>query len=162
MSDFRVIQGCPCNPTLAPYIAMVSEEINGVVNSIYRGADAEPILRAHGHSSQAELYYGWIHRLPGFLPANPPGRSTHELRSDGVAYAGPLGRKLDWWQQGFDVNDDQVDHWKSAARSHGWVLFQPYNSGSEFHHLNFHQPPHPPSLRTRLRIIHLRATLPRH
>lgn len=162
MSNFRVIQGCPCNPTLAPYIALMADEIKSPVNSIYRGADAEWILKRHGHQSQRELYNGWIRKLPGYLPANPPGRSTHELRSDGAAYAGPVGRKLAWWQQGFDVNDNEVERWKSIARTHGWILFQPYRSGLEFHHLNFYKRPRPASLRSRLKIIHLRATLPRN
>lgn len=162
MSDFLVIQGCPANKWVAPYIALMANEIHGTVNSIYRGADAEKILNAHGHSSQAQLYDGWVHRRPGFNPANPPGHSTHELRSDGVAYPSiPSGHILPWWGQGWDVNDVQVGEWKACAKSHGWQIFQPYPTGSEFHHLNFHFQPHPHSVKSRLKIIQLRATLPR-
>ena len=39
----------------------------------------------HTHlHDQAYLYDGWIHHLPGFLPANPPTRGTHLLLGDGV------------------------------------------------------------------------------
>lgn len=157
MSAFRVINGCPCNARLAAYIALLVEETGTTVNSLYRGDDAADILHRHHHHTQAEIYAS---SPPGV--ANPPGRSTHELRSDGVAYAGPIGRRLDWWQNGVDVNDVDVGRMKAAARSHGWELFQPYPSSHvEFHHLNLKAIPHPPSLRTRLRLIRLRATLPR-
>lgn len=155
MARFRVISGCPCNERLAPYIELLRRETNCAINSIYRGADAASILHAHGHHTQAELYAS----LPAGT-ANPPGRSTHELRSDGVAYPGPLGRQLDWWQQGVDVNDSDVGKVEAAARSHGWHLKQPYKSGVEYHHLNFAAVPRPASARSRLKLIWLRHILP--
>lgn len=154
MSSFRVIDGCPCNATLAPYIELLRRETMATVNSIYRGEDAAAILHRHGKHTQAELY--------ATMPAgtcNPPGRSTHELRSDGVAYSGPVGRQLEWWQQGFDVNDGDVKRLIRAAERHGWVLFQPYQSGTEFHHLNFRRRPIS-RLRDKPRLIVIRATLP--
>ncbi len=156
MSNFLVIQGCPCNPMIAPYFALLVAETRATVNSIYRGEDAAAILHAHGHHTQAELY----RELPPGT-ANPPGRSTHELRSDGVAYSGPVGRHLEWWQQGIDVNDSDVRRMIAAAERHGWHMWQPYHAGVEFHHLNFY---HQPRARgwTRARIIRYRATLPRH
>ncbi|MGH2878960.1 MAG: hypothetical protein ACRDK4_05050 [Solirubrobacteraceae bacterium] len=155
MSDFRVIQGCPCNPLIAPYFALLANEAKATVNSIYRGQDAAQILHAHGKHTQAE-----IHQMYPAI-SNPPGRSTHELRSDGVAYGGPVGRPLEWWQQGIDVNDGDVEQMIHWARFHGWDLRQPYSRGVEFHHLNFHARPVPRGA-TRARIIWLRATLPRH
>ena len=154
--SFLVVQGNPCNPTLAPYIALLAKWSGGAeVNSIYRGQDAAAILHAHGKHTQAE-----IHQM---FPAisNPPGRSTHELRSDGVAYPGPIGRHLEWWQQGFDVNDSEVAAFKLHASRHGWELFQPYSRGVEFHHLNFRSRPVPRGF-DRVQVIRLRATLPRH
>lgn len=156
MTDFRVIQGCPANVLIAPYLAILARETRATINSIYRGQDAAHILHAHGHHTQAELYA----TLPRGT-ANPPGRSTHELRSDGVAYNGPIGRQLEWWQQGIDVNDGDVHRMIHAAWSHGWDLRQPYRSGVEFHHLNFHSRPQARGL-TRARIIVMRSTLPRH
>lgn len=155
MTDFRVIQGCPVNVLIAPYFALLASETRAMVNSIYRGQDAAHILHAHGHHTQAELFA----TLPRGM-ANPPGRSTHELKSDGVAYNGPIGRQLEWWQQGIDVNDGDVQHMIRAARKHGWQLHQPYAAGVEFHHLNFRTRPQAHGF-TRARIILLRSTLPR-
>jgi len=160
--NFRVVNGCPVGKDIAPYIAIVTADAGATANSIYRGADAQAILTAHGHQSQAQLYAGFEAHKPGFLPANPPGFSTHELKSDGAAYpSGPRGGQLQWWQEGFDVDDDKVDAVKAAGLAHGWDLFQPYSSGTEFHHLNFRAEPKP-TPRTAARILKLRATLPRH
>ena len=153
--SFRIVGNCPVNATLAPYIEIIRRETDCAINSIYRGADAEAILHRHGKHSQAELYA----TLPAGV-ANPPGRSTHELRSDGVAYPGPIGRKLDWWQEGFDVNDSDVHRVIAAARKYGWVLRQPYNSGVEFHHLNFAKKPRPRTLKTLRKIVKIRRELP--
>jgi hypothetical protein len=154
--SFRVIQGCPCNALLAPYIELLRRETGATVNSIYRGQDAAGILHKHGHHTQAEIYAS---SPPGV--ANPPGRSTHERRSDAVAYQGPVGRGLAWWQQGLDVNDGDVPHLIAAAKRHGWELGQPYRSGVEFHHVNFCKPPQAKDAATRLKIVALRAALPR-
>lgn len=158
--DFRVINGSPVPKLIAPYIAIVTQDARATVNSIYRGADAEPILHAHGRASQRDLWNGWQARRPGFNPANPPGFSTHELKSDDVAYNVPRGHDLAWWQQGFDVNDSDVHRVIAAAKRYGWVLWQPYPGGSEFHHLNFRRQPRP-TPRTAVRILRLRSKLPR-
>jgi hypothetical protein len=150
-----VVQGSPCNTTAAPYFALLVRDTHSTVNAIYRGDDARAILHAHGKHTQRELFES----LPRGV-ANPPGRSTHELRSDGVAYAGPIGRRLEWWQEGIDVNDNNVLSMKLDAELHGWVLFQPYRAGVEFHHLNFARRPISRGA-TRAKIIRLRATLPR-
>lgn len=155
MSDFRVIQGCPCNALLAPYIALLVRDTGATVNSIYRGDDAAALLHRHGKHTQRELF----ETLPSGV-ANPPGRSTHELRSDAVSYRGPVGRHLEPWQEGFDVNDGDVPRLIARAKHYGWELFQPYRAGVEFHHLNFRR--RPVSRGTvRARIIWLRTRLPR-
>lgn len=154
MTDLRTIQGSPCNATLAPYIALLVKDTHATVNSIYRGQDAAAILHRHGKHTQAEIHQ----EKPAI--SNPAGVSTHELKSDGVAYMIPRGGNLQWWQEGFDVNDGDVDAMKRRAQHYGWVLFQPYKRGIEFHHLNFaHQPTCKGLLR--VRIIAIRATLPR-
>lgn len=161
--SFRVVNGCPVGKNIAPYIAIVCADAGAVANSIYRGTvgDAPAILEHHGHMDQAQLFTGFIDHEPGYLPANPPGFSTHELFSDGVAYPDiARGKELDWWMQGFDVDDDKVPAVIKAGAAHGWELWQPYPSGTEFHHLNFRARPRP-TPRTAVRIIHLRATLPR-
>lgn len=152
---FRVIQGCPVNATIAPYLFLLFKEARATCNSIYRGEDAKAILHRHGKSTQAEIHQ----QLPSI--SNPPGRSTHELRSDGVAFAGPVGRHLDWWQQGFDVNDNDTERVIRVAKKHGWKVFRPYARGVEYHHLCFHEPPKPYGAVMRARLVAIRATLPR-
>lgn len=97
------------------------------------------IPERYGKLSQAALYAGWIAHKLGFNPANPPGRSTHELRSDGVAYRGPVGRPLSWWQEGLDAS--LADQLRSVLARLGYDAFQPYKTGSEVHHTNFHISP---------------------
>lgn len=131
-APFRIVGGrAPAPSLIAPYIDIVTD--GATVNSIYRGSDAIGVLHSCGLSTQAEVYarYG-----PGI--ANPPGFSTHELRSDGVAYKVPRGSKLSVWQVGIDVNDSDVGSVIGHARKQGWTMFQPYpGSRVEYHHINF-------------------------
>lgn len=154
--SFRVVGTCPVNTMLAPYIALLVRDCGAHVNSLYRGDPAASILHARGHQTQSEVYRS---SPPGV--ANPPGRSTHELRSDAVAYPGPVGRHLDWWCNGIDVNDRDVRPMIEAARRRGWHLVQSYHSGAEVHHLNFSRRPRPKGPLTAAKLIRLRATLPR-
>lgn len=97
------------------------------------------VAERYGKLSQWALYIGWIRHRAGFNPANPPGRSTHELRSDGVPYRGPIGRPLNWWQLGMDVSDS--DGLIRVLRRLGYRPFRPYSSSSEYHHINLKRPP---------------------
>lgn len=108
----------------------------GVVTS---GDRRKGVAEKYGKMSQYKLYWGWIRRLPGFNPANPPGRSTHELRSDSVAYRGPVGRPLAWWQLGLDTTD--TDTLIRVLRSSGYDVRRPYPDGREAHHINFYRNP---------------------
>jgi len=105
---FGLIDGCPADIRLI----RILEEIRAMgcpvtYQSLDRSQNAIDYARSQGSSksSQAELYYGFTHGLPGYNPANPPGQSTHERASDGVAYPGPIGRRLAWWQTGIDCSD---------------------------------------------------------
>jgi hypothetical protein len=131
-----VLDGCAVPRPLYPVLRKLKHESGCTFNSVYRGDDAAGILHRHGKHTQRELY----ETLPAGT-ANPPGRSTHELRSDGVPYPGPIGRKLRWWQCGLDVNDWEISHVIDTAKKLGWELFQPYPSGTEYHHLNFRRRP---------------------
>lgn len=156
---FRVIDGCPVPASIAPYIAIVLHTAGQQASSIYRGTDARAILERHGKHDQAWLYAN----LPAGV-ANPPGRSSHELRSDGVSFAGPIGRRLEEWQVGVDSGADTAaarDHITRAAAAHGWVVKHPYSAGVELHHWNWAKRPRPRGLKQRLRIVRLRASLPR-
>lgn len=99
------------------------------------------VAERFGKSSQAALWSCWQRRLPGCNPANPPGRSTHERRSDGVAYRGPVGRLLQWWQLGLDV--DGAPALVQWLNSHGYRAHRPYESPRERHHVNFRRNPRP-------------------
>lgn len=108
----------------------------GVVNSADR---RKGVPERYGKLSQAALYAGWIAGKAGYAPANKPGRSTHELRSDSVAYKGPVGRPLGWWQLGLDVtNSDQL---LVILKQLGYDAFRPYSAGSERHHINLRRSP---------------------
>lgn len=141
MASYVPIDGCPVPAKLAPVILAVKATAgNATLNSCYRGTDAEWLLKKYGKQSQAQLYYGWIHRLPGYNPANPPGFSTHELRNDGVAYWGWRGRKLFYWQVGMDWGNSSAVI--AAFRAHGWIATRTYpGSTLEFHHLNLRKEP---------------------
>jgi len=161
---FITIQGSPVYADIGPYIAICVNDAKAKVNSIHRGPEAAKILNKHGKHTQEQLYRGWIDRRPGFAPANQPGYSTHELRSDGTAYPQVKpAALLPWWAQGFDVNDSDVRNVIEQAAKHGWHLWQPYPGGSEFHHLNFKVQPKRPRLGSPLwlRMCRIRATYPR-
>ena len=162
LKTFRTIQGCPVYADICPYIAVCVNDARAHVNSIYRGPEAEAILHKHGKRSQEELYR--MFQAGKGAPANQPGFSTHELKSDGVAYPQfPRGSSIPWWAQGFDVNDNEVYNVIAQGHKHGWFLWQPYPGGAEFHHLNFRNRPVRPKPGTPMwaRFSRIRATYPR-
>lgn len=155
---YVVVDNCPVPKQLAPFLTELLHATGATLNSCYRGADAEGLLHRLGKHSQRELYNAWRHREPGANPANPPGRSTHELRNDGTAYAGAPGAELRWWQVGIDIDDGHVPAFIAAAGKRGWKLTRTYPaSRSEYHHLNFRRPP----LRARV-LAHVTAARMQH
>lgn len=137
---YSVIDQCPIPRPLFPIAKKLKADTGCTFNSIYRGTDVQGILHKHGKHSQAELYQMYLNGTGA--PANPPGYSTHELRSDGAAYPHVArGGALKWWQCGFDVNDWEIKEVIAAAKKHGWDLRQPYSTSSEYHHLNFTKKP---------------------
>lgn len=114
-------------------------QINGWHGKVNSADRRKGVPERYGKLSQAALYAGWIAGKAGFNPANPPGRSTHELRSDGVAYRGPVGRPLSWWQLGLDVTD--ADTLLRVLNRLGYSAFRPYSAGSEAHHINLRKSP---------------------
>lgn len=139
-TKLKVLDGCAVPKPLYPILRKLKKDVPGLTfNSVYRGDDAAKILHAHGKSTQRELYEGYVKGLPGFLPANPPDRGTHILLGDGVV--GALHEKLPFWKCGLDINDSLIRATISAAAKHGWELYQPYPTSSEFHHLNFRKKP---------------------
>ena len=131
----------PVPKKMAAVIERCLNRSGATLTSCLRTQAAVNFAREHGAvlSSQKELYDGYQAGLPGYNPANPPGQSTHERRSDGVAYPGPVGRPLFGWQVGQDVSDS--DAYIEAAREEGWIAVRPYSSSSEYHHVNFMKQP---------------------
>lgn len=140
---YSIVQKCPVPKKLAPILSKLLKESGATLQSCYRGADAEPLLHKYGKLSQRELYNGWIAKKPGFHPANKPGFSTHELRSDGVAFPSiPSGDKLFWWQVGLDIDDSHINAFIKAAKKRGYKVTITYPASiSEHHHVNFRKQP---------------------
>lgn len=139
MGDYVLIDSCPAPRELVDELQVLKKDLGGrqLFNSIYRGEDAAALLHSVGKHTQAEIYATYP---PGV--ANPPGRSTHELFSDGVAYEGPIGRKLEYWQVGLDINDADVVDFIDAARKRNWIVTITYpTSRVEYHHVNFRKEP---------------------
>ena len=139
---FEIIDDCPVPVKLAPAIREIKQRTGARLNSCDRSQEAEPFLKRcrPPKQSQRELYEGFLHHLPGFNPANPPGRSTHERRNDGIAFVGWPGMPLRYWQVGMDwENSSGVI--EAAARL-GFVATRTYpTSARETHHLNFRKEP---------------------
>jgi hypothetical protein len=104
LTKVAVLDGTPV--TLEQKIALLyarTKGWNGVVNSGDRRSAIANLLHRLGKSTQAELYNGWVARLPGFYPANPPTRGTHMRLGDSVI--GSPGAPIPAWQQGLDTSD---------------------------------------------------------
>lgn len=142
---FVIYDGCVAPAALVPFLKKLKARTGCHYNSIYRGDGVDLLLNKLGKHSQRQLFDGFQRGLPGYLPANRPGTSTHELKSDGVAYPNvPVGHDLVWWQCGLDVNDDEVEKVKREAAKFGWEVWQPYPGTREVHHLNFKRKPDMP------------------
>jgi hypothetical protein len=75
-------------------------------------------------------------------PADRPGESSHELCSDAVAFPGPKGRKLEWWELGLDC--DNAPQLVQVLGQLGFQARRPFaNSPKEAHHVNFSASPGP-------------------
>lgn len=112
--------------------------------SVYRGPECEPIINPCGEHSQRQL----VNASPaqraqwGVLGTpNPIGRSTHECRSDGVAFSGPVGRIIEDGQCGMDYPNQSIPVVMWAFRVLGHRPFHPYTSGVEYHHIDLLTPP---------------------
>lgn len=73
-------------------------------------------------------------------PANKPGFSSHELRSDAQGFPGPRGRELQWWELGLDCSS--APQLVQVLTRLGYKARRPYaNSPKEAHHVNFSASP---------------------
>lgn len=139
-TEFEIIDNCPVPLTLADEVKALKQKTGATLNSCDRSPEAEPFLKRLGKMSQRQLFEGFQAGRPGFNPANPPGRSTHERRNDGAAYPGRAGTRLEDWQVGMDWSDPQGV--VRAASKRGWVVTVTYPTNArEAHHLNFRKAP---------------------
>lgn len=97
----------------------------------------EGVAEAYGKSSQAALYRLYVSGR-GY-PANPPGRSSHELRSDGNAiYRRAAGIPISRRMLGIDAIDDGCENTCEqlirTLNELGIKAQKPYTSGAEAHH----------------------------
>lgn len=137
---FGIVDSCPVPLKLVPAIVAVKKRSGAILASCDRSSAAEPILKRFGKMSQAQLFDGFRRGLPGFNPANPPGRSTHERRNDGVAFPGPAGMLLFYWQVGQDWSDAPAV--VEAAGAEGFTATVTYPTNPrEGHHINFRRKP---------------------
>lgn len=137
-SKFVVIDNCPVPRSMEVAVNAIRSRSGARLNSCYRGDQATSLLKRLGKMSQAQLYRLFLAGRGN--PANPPGQSTHELFSDGVAYAGPRGRALaSTWRCGMDWSNSEAA--LRAGRALGYDIRRPYSDGREFHHLNFYKRP---------------------
>ena len=137
---FEVVDNCPVPADLADEVRELKRLTGAALNSCDRSPQAEPMLRKLGKMSQRQLFEGFQAGRPGFNPANPPGRSTHERRNDGVAYAGLAGAPLRFWQVGMDWSNAPAI--LEAARKRSWIATLTYpNNPKERHHVNFRKEP---------------------
>src|SRR6266545_3240096 len=134
-------------------VAAISERADAPINSCAREAAAEPFLRQLGKMSQRQLYdcaqdFARTRKCPerchgNCNPANPPGKSTHERRNDGVAYTWWLPfLKLPVWGRGIDVQRDHVAAFCKEARREGFTVTLTYPGvAKEAQHVNFRKQP---------------------
>ncbi len=140
--EFEIIDNCPVPKQLAPVVAEIKRQTGATLNSCDRSPEAEPFLKrcTPPKHSQRELFDGFQKHLPGFRPANRPGQSTHERRNDGVAYRGPVGMPLRYWQVGMDWQDSE--RVIEVANKLGFTAHRTYpTSALEVQHVNFIKEP---------------------
>lgn len=123
---------------------------NGWVGRLSSADRRKGVAERYGKMSQAALFdCAQAKRSSGGCPtgchgncnpANPPGFSSHELRSDGQGFPGPRGRELEWWELGLDCSS--APQLVQVLGKLGYRARRPYaSSRSEAHHVNFSASP---------------------
>ena len=138
--------------------ALFDYEIHGghlIVNS---GIRRDSIVKSwrgkglrSGYKSQSDLWIGWNQHLPGFMPANPPGFSSHEGYADGIGRfhtpSGAVARrgqeiaKFEWGTDAVDAPGGSAARLVAWLNRHGYKAVRPYNANSERHHFCFRKSP---------------------
>lgn len=138
-------------------LALDHAQDHGAQFAVFSADRRDNVLRrfnaAHGTNLHGQKYLYDHQHERGFYPANPPGKTSHCLRSDGnPAYRVdhrviPPGGALPKYMLGIDV----VDHGSANDCSRlvgilehlGYHVTRPYHTGSEAHHMCFVNDPTP-------------------
>jgi hypothetical protein len=138
--QFAVIDSCPVPVEMAGRVAACKRASGLTLNSCFRGSEAKALLRRLGKMDQPTLYWGWINRLPGYNPANPPKNSPHECYSDGVSPPG--------YRRGQRIPNDMCgEDWSNGPaainvyRRMGVPAYRPYSDGREVQHVGMSRRP---------------------
>ena len=135
--------------------ALFDYEMHGGHLVVSSGDRRKGVAERFGHMSQQALWDCFqakvrtgvcpAHCHGNCLPANRPGFSSHELRSDGMAfYKAPRGAKIADYMLGLDCEAPGTG---SAARlvawlnSHGYHAARIYHTTAEAHHFSFSKSP---------------------
>lgn len=134
--------------------ALHDYELHGGHLLVYSADRRDSVIKAFNKKYGTDLLsqkYLWEHQHdPGFFPANPPGFSSHELRSDGIPFYGKRGEPIPWWKLGIDAvnvpggDAARVVTWLNA---HGYGARRPYTSRKERHHFSFTRSPRAQALK---------------
>jgi hypothetical protein len=122
------------------------DKLQVVEFTVISGDRRAGVAEKFGHDSQ--LYLFEHQNDPGFNPANPPLTSSHEYKNGGSnprfpGYVGgpafpriKLGAKLKPQQLGIDLgSNEEASRFCSEVKHVDLEFFQPYNTGSELHHV---------------------------
>lgn len=124
--------------------ALLDARLHGVKFHVNSADRRRGVAEKFGRQSQWALYRGWTRRDPGYFPANPPGYSAHELKSDGNPAYGPRGASIPKYMLAIDATDHpggdcaELVRWLNA---HGYHAMRPYSTASERHHFSFTKSP---------------------
>lgn len=123
-------------------VARISVRSGVAINSHAREEACRPWLAQIGKHDQAYLFQ---HQgTQGIGPANPPGRSTHERRNDGVAYRyWPAWVKIPKWARGIDTANSPEFIREAVKEGYTVTLTYPGSVG-ERQHVNFRRKPKAP------------------
>jgi hypothetical protein len=136
-----------CDTQGGPVFSAISIAADAPIVSCAREPACKPWLRRLGKKDQGTLWECFNNCRPSCggdcNPANPPGRSTHERRNDGAAYAfWPAFFPLPWWARGIDVQIDRVPAFIAEGREQGFTITLTYpGNPRETQHVNFRKAP---------------------
>lgn len=138
--QFAVIDRCPVPIEGAGRVAECKRRSGLILNSCFRGSEAKALLRSLGKMDQPTLYWGWVNRLPGYNPANPPKNSPHECYSDGVSPPGyRRGQRIPNAMCGEDWSNGPAAI--ETYRRMGVPAYRPYSDGREVQHVGMSRLP---------------------